>query len=337
MHIFQHYPSLVPARISFATGGSYTVMTETGLVKIKSVKSVIHHDDTYPFPVIGDWVVMDNSVQEPVIKEILMRKNTIQRQAAGKTSLQQIIAANIDIFFLVTSCNRDFNLSRLERYLTLTWESNAVPIIILNKTDSDPDLDARLQEVHAIAPGVVVEGISARYDTSTEKITRHLKKGLTGILLGSSGVGKSTIVNKLMQQDVLETKEVRQGDNKGRHTTTSREMFVIPEGGILMDTPGLREIKLLDNQEGLENTFSDIEALAKDCHFADCKHETEPLCNVLKAVEKGRLDERRLRNYQKMQQEITYYNERKSSSNKKRKWKGIAKLKKEIKKLPKYK
>lgn len=260
------------------------------------------------FPAVGDWVVI--SVREAetwaVIHAILPRKTKFARKTVGKKTEEQIIATNLDTVFLVSGLDGDFNLRRIERYLILVWESGANPVILLNKADLCDDVDQRRADVEAIALGVPIVVLSAAKNQGLETLHPYLSPGQTVALLGSSGVGKSTITNQLMGKVVQSIQPVRQGDNRGRHTTTHRELMVLPSGGLLIDTPGMREIQLWTGGEGLQETFVDIEMLAKQCRFQDCQHEHEPGCAVRQALEDGTLDEQRFLNHQKLQKELNY-------------------------------
>lgn len=252
------------------------------------------------FPAVGDWVIVDS---EHLIVDILERKSKISRQIAGKKVDEQVIAANIDNVFIVSSLNRDFNLSRLERYLTMVWESGANPVFLLTKSDVAEDLDIKLSELEAITFGVPIHVISSFENQGLEELKQYFINDKTSVFIGSSGVGKSTLINKLLGENVLETKEIRE-DGKGRHTTTHREMFFLKESGIIIDTPGMREIQLWSGN--VETTFEDIEELTYHCKFRDCTHESEPGCAVREAIETGQLSEKRYENYKKLKKELEY-------------------------------
>jgi ribosome biogenesis GTPase len=258
-------------------------------------------------PVVGDWVVIRPRDQEmATIYDILPRKSKFSRKAAGKKTEEQIVAANIDTVFLVSGLDGDYNLRRMERYLVVAWESGANPVIVLNKVDLCSDIAGVIQEVDSIALGVPIIVMSALNDQGLEELLSHIKKGTTGALLGSSGVGKSTIINHLLGEEILKTKEVRENDDRGRHTTTRRELILLPVGGLLMDTPGMRELQLWGGDEGIKDAFDDIAALAQQCRFRDCQHGPEPGCVVQAAVENGTLAAGRFESYLKLQKEIAY-------------------------------
>jgi ribosome biogenesis GTPase len=257
-------------------------------------------------PVVGDWVGFrgDNRKDRVMIREVLPRKSQFVRKVVLENTKPQVIAANVDIVFIVNGLDRDFNLRRIERYLSLTYESGAKPVIILNKIDLCDNPDHAVREVEAVAAGVDVIAVSALTNKGIEQLTPHLKTGVTVAFLGSSGVGKSTLVNLFMGRTVMEVREVRKNDQRGRHTTTHRELFTLPNGSMIIDTPGLRELQLWGSEENLNQTFSDIEKLAESCRFSDCKHEQEPGCAVKSAVEAGEIDEARYANYLKLKKEL---------------------------------
>jgi ribosome biogenesis GTPase / thiamine phosphate phosphatase len=259
-------------------------------------------------PAVGDWVVFRRVEGEGKAKihEILPRRSKFSRRAAGSETLEQIVAANVDTVFLVTGLDHDYNPRRIERYLIMAWESGAEPVVVLNKADLIEEAEARRLEVERVAPGVPVLLLSAKRGVGIEQLMPYVVSGRTMALMGSSGTGKSTITNRLLGAEVQRTQEVRLSDARGRHTTTHRELFVLPEGGLVLDTPGMRELQLLVSEHGLRETFEDIEAVAAECRFTDCRHEGEPGCAVREALEAGRLDPERYQNYRKMQAEMRH-------------------------------
>jgi ribosome biogenesis GTPase len=282
------------------------------------------------FPAVGDWVVVSiiDDEERAKIHEILPRKSKFSRKAVGAQTDEQIIATNIDTVFLVSGLDRDFNLRRIERYLILVWESGANPVIILNKADLCDEVEQRKAEVEAIAPSVPIISLSAIENQGLDALTPYLGTGQTVALIGSSGVGKSTITNQLAKKDIQAVQTVRKGDNRGRHTTTHRELIILPSGGLLIDTPGMREIQMWNGSEGFQETFTDINTLATECRFRNCQHESEPGCAVQQALLDGTLDKQRFRNYRKLQQELEYNNrkqDQKASLAEKEKWKKIHK------------
>jgi ribosome biogenesis GTPase len=225
------------------------------------------------------------------------------RKVAGRRLEEQVIAANVDTAFVVMALDGDFNVRRLERYLAQCFESGAKSIVVLNKADDCGDLAARVAEVESIAAGLPIFSVSARTGDGVNALDAFLMRGQTIVLLGSSGVGKSTLVNHFLQRDAQAVQTVRASDSRGRHTTTSRELFALPGGALLIDTPGLRELQLWDAAEGMEQAFSDIEELAAQCKYGNCGHTTEPGCAVQAAIAEGRLDESRLENQRKLERE----------------------------------
>ncbi|AWG79859.1 TPA: ribosome small subunit-dependent GTPase A [Vibrio parahaemolyticus] len=248
---------------------------------------------------VGDWVVFDH---ERILR-VLERQSLFQRKAAGSTLKRQLIAANIDCVFIVSSLNEDFSLNRIERYLALANEAGAQPVIVLTKTDLCPDPDNIRAQVQKLDPLLSVHSVNALDSQDVAVLGNYCQKGKTIAFLGSSGVGKSTLVNSLLGRHEMETGLIREQDSKGRHTTTHRAIKWLSRGGLLMDTPGMRELQLSDAKEGIQLTFADIESLASQCRFSDCLHENEPGCAVREALESGELSSRRLENYKKLLRE----------------------------------
>ena len=282
------------------------------------------------FPAVGDWVVISvrDGQKRATIHAVLPRKSKFSRKTVGTITDEQIVATNIDTVFLISGLDGDFNPRRIERYLILVWESGAKPVIILNKADLCDDVDQRRQEVEAIAFGVPLVILSAVNNQGLDALIPYLSKGQTVALLGSSGVGKSTITNQLAGRVVQAVQEVRQGDDRGKHTTTHRELIVLPSGGLLIDTPGMREIQIWAADEGLQETFADIKTLARQCRFQNCQHNREPGCAVQQALEEGRLDYQRFMSHQKLQKELDYLarkQDQKAYLAEKEKWKKITK------------
>lgn len=263
------------------------------------------------FPAVGDWVIIrqEPGADRATILRCLSRQSKISRQAPGTDSQEQVMAANVDVAFILTSLNQDLSLNRIERYLAVVRQGGVTPIVLLTKADlGSPEENQKLLEDTSARLGeVVVRAISARQGQGLSEVLLHVPVGKTGVLLGSSGVGKSTLINGLAGKSVQVTQAVRDGDDKGRHTTTSRRLIVLTDGGMIIDTPGIRELQLWNAGEGLENAFEDIEALAQRCRFADCKHETEPKCAVQEALANGQLTEERRQNYLKLQRELEYH------------------------------
>lgn len=300
----------------------------------------MRHQRQQGYPVTGDWVVVESNV----IKQVIARKNTLCRGGAGtrgrhvsEARHEQPIAANIDTVFIVSGLDRDYNLRRIERYLTLVYNCGMVPVVVLTKADLHGSLNTFIDEVTSVAFGVPIVTTSAINGCGIDELSGYLTSGQTVAMLGSSGVGKSTLANRLYGSDILATSAVSKSDGKGRHTTTSRELIVMPHGGLLMDNPGIREIAFSKSGDGLEATFADIQSLAKSCRFANCSHRHEPDCAVRNAVDSGDLPQKRLDNYLKMQRELEYVQARSQKSAdciEKERWRDVAM---EIKRINKRK
>ncbi|MFC1570053.1 ribosome small subunit-dependent GTPase A, partial [bacterium] len=259
-------------------------------------------------PVVGDWVGFKGKTDDDqvMIREVLPRMSQFVRKVVLENTKPQVIAANIDTAFIISGLDRDFNLRRIERYLSLTYESGAQPVIVLNKIDLCDNIDSVIEEVESIAFGVDIIAISAMSNQGINQLFPFLNSGQTVAFIGSSGVGKSTLVNVLMGDEIMDVREVREHDQRGRHTTTHRELFILSNGALIIDTPGLRELQLWGSEETLTDSFSDIEALSTSCRFSDCQHDQEPGCAVKKAVEEGELDSHRYESYLKLKKELAH-------------------------------
>ncbi|MUK89811.1 ribosome small subunit-dependent GTPase A [Ornithinibacillus sp. L9] len=329
------------ARVITVQKNSYRISDGTlDYIGHLSGKFINEVENPLDFPAVGDWVEVQKLVdeQKAVIKRILPRKSKFVRQVAGLRTDAQIIAANIDTVFIVNSINQDLNVRRIERYILLAYESGAKPIIVLTKKDtcSLDELELALSEVENVAIGVPIITVSNITGEGIEEMWEHLLPKKTAALLGSSGVGKSTLVNTLLSKEVQLTNDIREEDSKGRHTTTHREMFMLPNGALLIDTPGMRELQLWDVDSSLDATFEDVEVLEKECRFNDCQHDTEPGCRVQEAIEQGELSLGRYRSYLKLKREIAFEKrkqDKKLHIEEKNKWKKVKKSRQEKYKL----
>jgi len=336
----------VPGRVVTVEKDACQVLTASGEVTAQisgRMRYLAEGGDEYP--AVGDWLAVRALPGElkAIIQAILPRKTKFSRQitggreriSGGKTG-EQLVAANVDTVFLVSGLDggRNMNLRRIERYLAIARISGAAPVIILNKADLCADIEARIGKVKTAAPAVPIHAVSAIEHTGMDSLEQYLARGKTAALLGSSGVGKSAIINALLGEERLATGEVRESDHRGRHTTTRRELIFLPGGGAVIDTPGMREIQVWADEESLDSAFEDISRLAAGCRFADCRHNTEPGCAVREAIQRGDLDASHFRNYLKLQREVRYLTARQeghTALEEKLRWKKISQYQKRLK------
>jgi ribosome biogenesis GTPase len=300
---------LVPGRVALEHTHIYRVLTAEGEWLARVSGRLRHHAGSRAdFPAVGDWVAVEPAVQggDARIRAVLPRFSRFSRRAAGDETEEQIVAANIDTVFLVAGLDHNFNPRRIERYLLVAWDSGAAPVVVLNKADLVDDPERFVEDVRALAPSVPVHAVSCRVPSGVDPLRGHLRFGQTGALLGSSGVGKSSIVNQLVGHDLLPTRDVRAADSKGRHTTTGRQLVLLPGAGVLIDTPGMRELQLWETGTPLGGAFADIDERAAACRFRDCQHRTEPGCAVRAAVEAGEVSHTRLDSFHKLQDEQAF-------------------------------
>jgi ribosome biogenesis GTPase len=295
-----------PARLIEEQRGLFQIMSEHGVISARTTGNMRHRaNDRADLPAVGDWVCAEHVKNEKVvlIRRILPRRTKLSRKAAGETMEEQVIAANLDTVLVMTALNADFNARRLERFLTVSLESGAKPVLVLNKLDECPEPGPFLEQARIAAGSAPVVAISAKTAAGLDALNEWIKPGLTVGLIGSSGVGKSTLVNRLAGNEDIKTAATRAKDERGRHTTTHRQLFILPNGGILLDTPGMREMQFWDSEQGLAKTFDEIEALAPSCRFKDCAHDSEPGCAVKAAVAAGTLAADRLESWTKLRKE----------------------------------
>jgi ribosome biogenesis GTPase len=297
----------VPARVGVEFNHNFRVYLEDGERDAVLAGRLKHRAASRSdLPAVGDWVVLRqrSEDEQSAIVAVLPRRSRFSRKATGQVTGEQVVAANVDVAFIVMALDMDFSVRRLERYLLLAREGGATAVVLLTKPDRSDDPEGRVVEVMAVAGGAPVHVINPRLGQGIEHVARELLPGRTGALLGSSGVGKTTIINRLVGFDVRRTREVREADSKGRHTTSHRELFVLPGGGLLIDTPGMRELQLWEGDGAVPETFDDIEVHAAHCHFGNCRHSGEPRCAVVAAVGRGEISAERLGGFLKVQQEL---------------------------------
>lgn len=337
---------LFPGRVIQQFNHLYTVATETGEMRAQLSGRLRYEAAPHDLPVTGDWVALrvpSNEISSnqgvAQVQAVLPRITRFSRRAAGKGDREQVVAANLDYAFLITGLDNDFSPRRIERYLAATWESGATPVVVLNKLDLCVDPASRIHEVERGALGTAIHAVSALRGDGIRELARYCLPGKTVVTLGSSGVGKSTLINRLVESQSQTTHPVCE-DGRGRHTTTRRELLFCAAGGMVIDTPGMRELQLWDD-EGLQITFDEIETLARNCRYRDCQHREEPGCAVLEAVNAGRLSAERLSSMHKLQNELARLDRRNdpmADLAEKRRWKNIHKAAKRfMDQSPKYK
>jgi ribosome biogenesis GTPase len=300
---------MLPARVAREDRRVYLVYGEMGEFAAE-VSGKFAHDaqSIADFPAVGDWVAVRLLPEEgrAIIHAVLPRRSGFSRKAAGPQTQEQIVAANVDTVFLVSGLDGECNLRRIERYLTLAADSGAKPVVVLNKADLCESVSEHVRKVKRIAPDTPIHAVSAKELLGLDALREHLGCGETVAFIGSSGVGKSALINALLGAERQEVRAVRESDRRGRHTTTRRELIPLPDGALLIDSPGMRELQLWTDEESLGRTFDDIEELARQCRFRDCRHRGEPGCAVQAAVKAGELDAGRVRNYLRLTRELSH-------------------------------
>lgn len=328
---------LFPGRIVLESRHLYEIETEQGRIKARVSGHFMYTAlNRSEYPTIGDWVAVKIDTDSAVIEKLMNRQSAFSRKKAGIEIEEQVIAANIDYLFLVFGLDggRNFSAGAIERFLTRSWDSGAVPVILLNKTDVCDNPDEFLRTAEAVSPGVDIYLTSALSGDGLDQLDRYLKAGKTIAFTGFSGVGKSALINKLCGFELMKTGELRHGDLKGRHTTTRKELIVLSTGAILIDSPGIKELQLWGSEESLSNSFEDITQIAEHCRFKDCSHSGEPGCAVQAALSSGELEHRRFENYLDMKKELRYLDSKKdirSVLEEKAKWKKFSKMVKNMK------
>ena len=299
---------LVPGRIAVQQRGLFILVTDLGELTSQISGRLAHEAPSGGYPAVGDWVAAAARPGEmaATIQAVLPRRTAFVRKAAHSLATEQVVAANVDVAFLVASLNADFNARRLERYLATAWQSGARPVVVLTKSDLAADAPGAVAAAESLAFGAPVLAVSAVTGEGMQALAAQLKPGETAVLVGSSGVGKSTLVNALAGEARMATAAIREDDAHGRHTTSHRELVLLASGALVLDTPGMRELGLIDAEAGLSATFEDVEALAQACRFADCGHGDEPGCAVRQALEEGRLDPGRWTSFRKLKRELAF-------------------------------
>jgi ribosome biogenesis GTPase / thiamine phosphate phosphatase len=333
---FERYRAdgLIPGRVAVQHRGAYDALTELGELRC-DVAGRLYEESSSPadLPAVGDWVAIAARAEEDAgtIQALLPRRTRFSRKTAWQAAEEQVLAANVDVVFIVTSLNEDLNLRRLERYLILARESGAQPAVLLTKSDLARDPEAARAAVEAVAADVPVHVLSSLSGEGLDTVRAYLRPGVTAALLGSSGVGKSTLVNTLAGTELLETQELR-GDGQGRHTTVRRELVQLPGGALVIDTPGMRELQLWVADEALEETFDDVTSLFEHCRFADCSHESEPGCAVKAALAAGTLAQERWDSYLKLEAELAHLERRldkRAQAEERKRWRALSRFQRE--------
>ena len=331
----------IVARIVTTYRDRYEVVCNKGKTYARLKKGTYYDNPDAIYPTIGDFVLINwNDMGDSTITETLKRRSSFSRVSSSADrnhelhkQHEQLVAANFDYVFIMQSLNDNFNLRRIERYLALSWQSGAVPVIVLTKSDLINDVEEYVYQVESVAIGVDVYAISCKTGEGLDKLKKYFSAGKTLVFLGSSGVGKSTLVNKLMGEEVMKTGEIREDDSRGRHTTTNRQLLMLPTGAMVIDTPGMRELGMWEASEGLDKTFQDVEQFLGMCKFSDCTHTNEPGCKILEAISNGELSRERYDSYLKLKNESKYNDDSNSYLREKRtKFKEIAKMNKNNKK-----
>jgi len=313
LHVDQHPDQgLIPGRVIIQQRGLVRLVTPLGEFSAGVAGRLVHEAAPGDLPVAGDWVAATTHQDGSgaTIHHVLPRASAFLRLASGPGGGLQVVAANVDLAFITASLNADLSLRRIERYLAMAWESGAAPVVVLTKADLCDDVEALKVQVEAVSGGAPVHAVSALTGEGLDGLAGLLGAGQTAVLLGSSGAGKSTLVNALAGQQLMATQAIIEQGARGRHTTTHRELILLPSGGLMLDTPGMRELGLWESDAGLSATFADIETLATRCRFHDCAHGTEPGCAVRAALESGALDHGRWRSFQKLQRELAHLDRR---------------------------
>lgn len=297
----------IPARVTAVHKERYDIVCEYGHTCARLKTSIFFNESHEIFPTTGDFVLISyNSSGDSQILKTLERKSLFSRRDPIPGRGEQVVAANFDYVFVMVSLNFDFNVRRIERYLTLSWQSGAIPVVILTKADLVEDFTEQVRAVERIAPGIDIIAVSAKTGYGMDELSDYLKPGKTIAFLGSSGVGKSSLVNALAQEEIMAVNSIREDDSKGRHTTTHRQLIMLPNGAMIIDTPGMRELGMWDVRIGIGEAFADVENFLGKCRFSDCEHRSEPGCAVKEAIARGELSEKRWKSYLQLKREAAY-------------------------------